>query len=170
MIRRTSSVWLVNLLGFLLILAVFGSCTDDPTSEPNTVLPQFPDLEQDCHDYVNIYRADQGLSPLAWDDQLAAIARQHSINIAGGIADFGHEDFMEVRVPQAKSVYPELLSIGENVAGNTQSPADAASYAVTQWIESEGHRENLVGNYNMEGIGVAFDGSMYYFTQVLIRN
>ena len=60
-------------------------------------------------------------------------------------------------------------AIGENIAF-TRGYADAASFAVDRWMESAGHRENLLDKrWNQSAIGVAIlpDGT-YYFTQVFL--
>ena len=61
-------------------------------------------------------------------------------------------------------------SAAENVAYN-QGYRDPVKQAVEGWIESEGHRQNLTGNYNLTGIGaVKNQQGEYYFTQIFILN
>ena len=46
---------------------------------------------------------------------------------------------------------------------------DPVSTAVDGWIKSDGHRQNMEGNYNLTGIGVAMNPQgEYYFTQIFI--
>ncbi len=42
---------------------------------------------------------------------------------------------------------------------------------VEQWLTSPGHKRNIVGNYNITGIGIARDkqGKLYY-TQIFLRS
>ena len=56
----------------------------------------------------------------------------------------------------------------ENVAYNS-GYSDPATQAVQGWLKSTGHRQNLEGNYNLTGIGIAKNAKgEYYFTQIFI--
>ena len=46
--------------------------------------------------------------------------------------------------------------------------ADMARLAVDAWIKSPGHKRNLLGNYNIMGIGIYQKGSDWWFTQILV--
>ncbi|MCP8345202.1 CAP domain-containing protein [Clostridioides difficile] len=53
-------------------------------------------------------------------------------------------------------------SAGENIAAGQIN----AIYAHEAWMNSEGHRKNILGNYNNIGVGVIFGGSYKtYYTQ-----
>ncbi len=48
-------------------------------------------------------------------------------------------------------------SAGENIAGNS-----SASAAMTAWMQSQGHRANILNsNYTHIGVGVAYQASPY---------
>ena len=48
------------------------------------------DLEIQIHRLVNTHRARRGLAPLDYNDDVAAVARQHSAAMATGRSDFSH--------------------------------------------------------------------------------
>jgi len=85
----------------------------------------------------------------------------HSKNMAEGKVPFGHEGFSE----WAKSVTFYTKGFAENVAYNYNC-ADPVETAVIGWINSEGHRWNMIGYYNLCSISVYCHGGYYYFTQL----
>ena len=90
----------------------------------------------------------------------------HSQSMAQGQVEFSHQGFdQRAKVLSNKISYRRLA---ENVAYN-QGYQDPAQKAVAGWIESEGHRQNMIGDYNLTGIGVAKNQQgEYYFTQIFI--
>jgi len=120
-------------------------------------------LEQAVHDAVNDYRASVGLDPLAPDATILAEARGHSEDMMSGAVPFSHDGF-ETRVAAIGEVIA-VQSAGENVAHLIGMP-DPVTTAVQGWVESDGHRENLEGNFNLTGLGAAESGNEIYLTQI----
>lgn len=127
-------------------------------------------VEKMAFDIVNQKRAEAGLKPLAWSDQLEAIARFHS-------ADMAELDYFSHRSPKGKVVSDRAddakignwRAIGENIAFN-RGYKDPIAKAVDLWMNSPSHKNNLMSdNWKESAIGVAIaeDGS-YYFTQVFL--
>lgn len=59
-------------------------------------------------------------------------------------------------------------SVAENVAYN-QGHQNPDRVAVDGWIKSVGHQKNMVGNFNLTGVGVAKNAQgEYYFTQIFM--
>jgi len=138
-------------------------------------------LEKEIHNLVNQERRNTGLGTLAFDEKLAEIARSHSLNMAKN-SFFSHYD-QNGRDPtdRASSVgyscykdygayYTE--GIAENIFQNNlydsvtyiygipsydwNSQSEIAQSTVEGWMNSPGHRENiLTAAYDKEGIGVA---------------
>ncbi|HEY2865810.1 MAG TPA: CAP domain-containing protein [Pyrinomonadaceae bacterium] len=126
--------------------------------------------EMEAFDLINKKRADAGLEPLAWNEQLAALAREHSDDMAE-FKYFSHKgtDGTMVDARADKLGIMNWSAIGENIAFN-RGYSDAPSFAVTCWMESPGHRQNILDKrWNQSGIGAAIlpDGT-YYFTQVFL--
>jgi len=79
--------------------------------------------------------------------------------MALGLVPFGHDGFQDRsnKVPFAKR------SFAENVAWNT-GHGDAVEVAVRGWINSPGHRKNMLSAQTLCGIGVYCHYGRYYFT------
>lgn len=124
-------------------------------------------IEQTIHTQINDYRTKRGLPKLTIDERISNIARTHSQNMANGKVPFGHNGFSE-RVKVISTMIP-YSAAAENVAYN-KGYSDPATKAVEGWLNSTGHRQNIEGNYNLTGIGVALNAKgEYYFTQIFIR-
>ncbi|AWN75005.1 CAP domain-containing protein [Legionella anisa] len=115
--------------------------------------------------YINEYRQKHGLSKLTMDNHMVIQARQHSQDMANHRMPFGHQDFGK-RIAKLRSQIKNTGGAAENVAYNYKT----AQIVVSQWVKSPGHRRNIVGNYNLTGIGIARDkqGKLYY-TQIFLQ-
>jgi uncharacterized protein YkwD len=122
-------------------------------------------LAQSIHNQVNQYRESQNLPRLVLDETISEQARAHSVNMAN-INRLSHDGFSD-RVKTIEQVIP-YGGGAENVAFN-MGHARPDNTAIQGWIKSPGHNRNMLGNYDLTGIGVAKRGSNYYFTQIFIR-
>jgi uncharacterized protein YkwD len=122
-------------------------------------------MEEDILYYTNKFRKSKGLPPLQLEESISREARSHSRDMANGRTGFGHEGF-EARVGHVTKKLGRVASAAENVAyGNLD-----AEGVVKGWIKSPGHRRNMLGNYNLIGIGTARGkGGITFFTQVFIK-
>ncbi|KTD08483.1 CAP domain-containing protein [Legionella jamestowniensis] len=115
--------------------------------------------------YVNEYRAKKGLKPLKMNNLISKEAEIHSREMAMHKIGFGHKDFNK----RIKRIYTEIQDCrggAENVAYNYKDAQDV----VKNWLTSPGHRRNILGNYNLTGIGLARDSrGKIYFTQIFLR-
>jgi len=146
-----------------------------PASRASELLPDEPQnaataaLEEDVFARINQLREDEGLKPLRFDRPLAAVARGFSRKMA--VENFfSHEapsgETFEDRIRKSRI---EFSRIGENIYKCTNLPKPAES-AVKAWLNSPGHRHNLLTvEYTETGIGVWKQGKTYYFTQDFIR-
>lgn len=122
------------------------------------------DLTNDVFMYTNKFRQSKKLSPLIIREDLNAIAKKHSQEMANGKTDFGHDGFNK-RQKQVEKIF-KSCSVAENVAYGTIDGKEA----VIMWEKSPGHRKNLLGNYKYVGIGVAKDrNGANYYTQIFVR-
>jgi uncharacterized protein YkwD len=127
-------------------------------------------LERRVFDLVNKERTNAGLPALIWLDRVATVARFHSNNMATNNF-FSHVDPQGRRSGKRADELgvSDWKQIGENIAW--LSGSDPAERVVKCWMQSPGHRENIMtASYRESGIGlsIAADGK-YYFTQVFIR-
>ncbi|MGZ5045076.1 MAG: FG-GAP-like repeat-containing protein [Methylobacter sp.] len=154
-----------------------GQAVTDPVVRPTPTQPStdttapstdIAAIEQSVFQQINAYRASQGLPALTLNATIISEqARIHSQNMASGIVPFGHTGF-ETRIQTIAQTIP-YRSAAENVAAN-QGYSDPASTAVTGWLNSPGHLANIVGNYQLTGIGVAKSSTgQIYFTQIFLN-
>lgn len=132
---------------------------------------QIFDLEKQAFALINQKRAEIGLEPLAWSDEVAKIARLHSENMVK-FNFFSHKGIDGKMVDgRADSLgVTKWTAMGENIAYNRgyQNPIETA---VEKWLLSPSHRDNLLNSRWREsaiGIAVTNDGT-YFFTQVFLK-
>lgn len=137
--------------------------------EPERPLPPIETIERAVLDGVNAERAKRGLSTLAPDARLAAVARAHSLDMArrgymGHVSPegLGPDD-------RAREAGIAFRQFAENVASNLHAE-DPVATAVEGWMESRGHRKNILeAKYTRTGVGVAVaDDGVVYFTQLFL--
>ncbi|MBX3292451.1 MAG: CAP domain-containing protein [Acidobacteria bacterium] len=127
-------------------------------------------VERIAFEMINRTRVEMGLSPLAWNEDIAAVAREHSQNMAE-FRFFSHRGLDNKMVSDradAKGVR-KWRAIGENIAYN-RGYQDPVAKAVQLWLNSSSHKSNMLDpNWRESAVGVAIaeDGS-YYFTQVFL--
>lgn len=125
-------------------------------------------VEQRLFSLVNEYRLTEGLPPIASSDVLRAKARTHSENMAQKKVPFNHNGFEE-RVAEIRNQI-DVQYFSENISlsrGNDPNPADAI---FASWKKSREHNRNLLGDYNLTGIGVVQNQKGdYYTTQIFIK-
>jgi uncharacterized protein YkwD len=142
-----------------------------PSAPPSPGSSTIQQLEREAFALINRQRASQGLPSLLWSEEVARVARVHSQNMAN-YKFFSHQGLDGRMVnDRADSVgLTKWRAISENIAfmRGYSNPAD---FAVQKWMESPGHRRNLLGQSWREtavGVAIAPDGS-YYFTQVFLE-
>jgi uncharacterized protein YkwD len=112
---------------------------------------------------TNEYRQQRGLPLFKWNDELWAIAAEHSRNMALGVVEFGHQGFDDrfKRFPFRRG-----KKGAENV-GYYLGPQEPCVMNVNGWIQSPGHHKNIVGDYEFMSVACfANDQGFYYFTQL----
>lgn len=115
---------------------------------------------------INQYRLSKHLPMLKMDPVISAEAKKHSLDMANHRMAFGHQDF-NTRIKHIYAKLPNCRGGAENIAYNYKN----AVHVVSEWVKSKGHQRNIVGAYNLTGIGIARDKKgKIYFTQLFIRN
>lgn len=116
---------------------------------------------------INDQRIKHRLKSLNNSTILSSLAKLHSTNMAQGLVDFGHDGF-EDRAREIKS-YELHMAFGENVAyfHHVENPLGAAIHG---WMNSQHHRENILGDFDETGIGIAYDiQGKCYITQLFAK-
>lgn len=150
-----------------------------PVVEPPPPKPPEPTsdiaslIEQEVLAQTNAERAKDGLSPLLHDATLANIARAHSADMIENDY-FSHEDRSGCSSScRANAAGYRWSTIGENIymmSGYKQSPEQAASMIVQGWMNSTGHRANMLREaFTNAGVGVSMQGNSIYTTTVYAR-
>ena len=125
------------------------------------------EIGKKCLELTNQFRAKNKLAPLKWDDSIWKISLTHSKNMGDGKVPFGHKGFNE-RIKQ----FPFHFSLAcENVfMCQGYSEYSIAENAVNGWINSPGHRKNLLSNTNFCAIATYRTSfGAYYLTQMFAR-
>ncbi|MGB2953364.1 MAG: CAP domain-containing protein [Gaiellaceae bacterium] len=95
---------------------------------------------------MNVVRVSHGLRPLRFSRGLAAAARRHSVDMANA-GYFQHDSangaaFWKRIARFYGSAGYRYWSVGENLF--YESPDATAASAMTAWMHSAGHRENIL--------------------------
>lgn len=132
-----------------------------------TFYPQASDAlarayERQSFDLANAGRAKLGLSPFVWDDAIAVTARKHSQDMAA-------KGYFDHTNPSGLSPFDRMKQDGlkfRAAAENIAAGQTSAIFAHHGWMNSEGHRKNILGSYKNLGVGVYFGGKLnIYYTQ-----
>lgn len=124
-------------------------------------------FEMESIDLVNSVRVREGMEPLKWNAKAHNSAYGHSKDMAANYY-FGHIDL------QGKTPFDRMsdagleyyITAGENIAAGYRD----AIFAHEGWMNSEGHRSNILNkDFKELGVGVYFGGHMQtYYTQNFI--
>ena len=119
--------------------------------------------EQEVIRLVNVERAKKGLKALAYDWQLARVARYKSQDMRDN-RYFSHTSPVYGSPFQMmKSFGITYRSAGENIARGQATPQTV----VNAWMNSSGHRANILNaSYTHIGVGYVADGR--YWTQMFV--
>ena len=141
-----------------------------PTPSPAPLPEYAQQVEQEVFRLINTERAKVGVPVLARDSRLEQIARAHSADMLANNY-FAHEDASgcstDCRLRNAGYAY---RTYGENLFttwGYELTPAAAAKMTVDNWMESTGHRQNMLNrSFTMAGVGIAKLGTRIYATAI----
>jgi len=142
-------------------------------SNPNVIYPgqeiKVPEqegqaIEQEVIQLVNVERANAGLPALKYDWELARVAEHKS-------QDMADKNYFSHTSPTYGSPFNMMKnyginyrSAGENIAQGQKT----AAQVVDAWMNSEGHRANIL-NKNYTHIGVGYVANGNYWTQMFIQ-
>ena len=129
------------------------------------------------HNATNEARAAAGLPPLARDARLDGIARGHAEDMAErGYFMHDSPEGLDPTDRAAAAGYAcekrvgavVWTGVGENIymSGHAAYTVPVAAGAVDSWMDSPGHRQNILdGRYDRLGVGVAIGGGDFYAVQ-----
>lgn len=142
----------------------------DGASRTVTITAQESDFESWAKQVLimtNNERSKNGLSPLQWDDSLAELAEAHC-------EDMIKRNFFAHNNPDGETPFDRMKkagisywTAGENIAAGQHSP----EAAMESWMNSEGHRQNILNpDFKYLGVSVVKGGSYgIYWAQEFAR-
>ncbi|WP_367753242.1 CAP domain-containing protein [Flavobacterium sp. WC2430] len=157
-----------NLLHVLMLITVIftlNSCSSN-SSEANPVEAKsevvvnytYTASEIEAMDLINEYRVSVGLNSLEKINHISYKSEEHDkYMITNNVVN--HDDF----VARSENIIKVLgaKTVGENIAYNYNSP----QAAVTAWLNSPAHKDNIEGNFTHFGISIRENpttGKKYY--------
>lgn len=155
------------ILSAILISFLCFSCSSKDISEGGITLPDHaPEvkvIETEIMDLINAYRSEHGLIPLQSLSIIKSVASTHTDYMIEN-NQISHDNFFKRKTTLEKEVGAKIVS--ENVAYAYVT----ASQVVNAWINSEGHRANIEGDYTNFDISAAPDSAgKWYFTNIFIK-
>ena len=116
--------------------------------------------EKEVFDLINKQRTNNGLAALKNDSEVQRVARIKAQDMVDNNYFSHTSPTYGSPVDMLKSFKISYKTAGENIAGNSSN-----SSAVTAWMNSSGHKANILNsNFNYTGIGVVSSpkyGKMY---------
>jgi uncharacterized protein YkwD len=146
------------LAAALVVATLTAGCFADANSARETADPA-PGVGRAVYELVNADRAANGLPALAWSPQLGALAQGWSEHMAS-TGSFEHSDInATIRSPE----FNAFTRLGENIlVGPCKMNAAEMEQA---WMNSPSHRANILGSYNLIGVGAVCSGDRLWATQ-----
>lgn len=149
------------LASALVVAALTAGCFGGGTTKNSAREVPLPasGLTREVYDLVNADRAANGLPALGWNDQLGGLAQGWSENMAS-TGSFSHSD---LNAALRSSEFDGFRRLGENIlVGGCNMTAAQVEQA---WMNSPGHRANILGDYNVVGVGFVCAGDRLWGTQ-----
>lgn len=111
-----------------------------------------------CWYVTNALRAREGVAATGWNATAANCALAHSKDMASKNY-FDHTSLDGTTFSKRMSnAGINWMSCAENIVGGATHPFEA----MDMWLNSDGHRENLLGGYKYLGIGFAYHANATY--------
>lgn len=149
-----------------LIIVIFltvPSCTTDEADEILLATYEAPEMENKIFTEVNSLRNSKGQPSLIFDETVRRIAREHSVDMLNN-GELSHQNFGK------RNNYITLNRSAGKIAENVAYGYTSAQSVVRAWTESDGHSQNLIGDYSHTGIGVVKgEDGKHYFTQIFYK-
>ena len=149
---------LPTLLPAMALLALLSfSCSTDAIDEDkidamsSTYVPQAKTVEVEILELINSHRINMGLTPL---NGMSAIKGQA----------YGHANFYQRKNNLINNA--GAISVAENVAYAFSTPESV----VNAWLNSEGHKHVIEGDYTNFDISAEMDeDGKWYYTNIFIK-
>ena len=117
--------------------------------------------ERQIFNLTNVFRVSKGLRPMTMDEALSEVARGHS-------EDMDAQNYFAHTNQEGLSPFDRMASQGITYTRASENIAFGQSSALNvmdAWINSEGHRWNIISDFESMGVGVSEN---LYYTQDFI--
>ncbi len=162
----------LSLFVLLFLVFSFGSCSDTDSPE-NVTTPSSSQIittynstedEKELARLINNYRSSKGFNQMEIINHISYKAQEHNLYmIERNVVN--HDNFEN----RANNIMEVLgaVKVAENIAFNYSSPVAA----LTSWLESPNHKENLDGDFTHFGLSITMSptGKSYYTTIFMKR-
>jgi uncharacterized protein YkwD len=152
----------------LVALLTFSCSTEDfPEETINTaslpVPPEAKTIEIEILELLNAHRINLGLEPLTNHNTIKAVAYTHTDYMVES-NNVGHDNFFQRKNSLIDNA--NATKVSENVAYAFSS----AQSVVNAWLDSDGHRSNIEGDFTDFDISAEQnEEGRWYFTNIFIK-
>jgi uncharacterized protein YkwD len=155
-------------LAAVAVVFALTACAPAKTPPPAPAPPSLPfdsadPIAKELLSHTNSDRVANGLSPLAWNDQLGGLAQSWSDHMAT-TGELVHQDLDGLRQTPA---YSGFSALNENVLKGACT--FTASQIEAAFMGSAPHKVNILGNFTAVGIGVKCNGTSLFVDVVFGR-
>lgn len=148
-----------------------GPTTNDLKGEAELYIVKYKDKIDEMIRLINIERSKEGLSPLQYSYELSMAATVRSLEMHyTGVFEHTRQcpnnDVNNENCKKWSTVYTDLGITYNRAAENIARGFITVESTMNGFMNSPSHRKNIMNpNLKYVGIGVAEDGSAYYFSQ-----
>lgn len=157
---------LLNLLFLALFLTFATSCSSESSDDlqlEDITIPETKEIEIEIMELINAYRIENGLNALSNHDLVKSQAFSHSDYMAEE-DNMSHANFYNRKSFLVNNAGASVVT--ENVAYGFTS----AQSVVNAWINSEGHRLNMEGDYTNFDVSAEQNAEgKWYYTNIFIK-
>ncbi len=150
----------------ILVVLTLNSCKkdDDTDASRSDGATTYSEIEKEILRLTNEHRKTLEKPDLVMNEILWKGAGEHTQYMINK-GKIGHDNFSERLVKLI-----EELGSGGGRAENVAKGQRTAKAVVDAWLDSQGHRENIEGDFTIIGIAAIKDANgNYYYTQIFVR-
>lgn len=145
----------------LLMLLIVVSCSSSDDS--NMLMYEEKSMDTEILELLNQYRSSKGLSVLLELDIIKTQTHAHTAYMISK-AKISHDNFSD------RNAYLQKNANAKGVSENVASGYNTAQSVVNGWLNSEGHRKNIEGNYTHFNVSSKQNASnKWYYTNIFIK-
>jgi len=160
----------LNLLTVFFFAIALSSCSTDTlddeqnvVSNKDVVIPEAKTIEIEILELINQHRISVGLNPLESIDVIKGQAYSHTDYMIE-IDEVNHDYFYN------RKAYLQANANAQEVSENVAYGYSSANSVVNAWLNSEGHRHNIEGDFtHFEVSAEKNQNDKWYFTNIFIK-